>query len=69
MIRTALLAKEDVLFSFDSPPLDSTAAYFDRGPYKGKLWRILSLSPAGAFEAKARQAGTVAGATDSSGVG
>lgn len=69
MIRTVLLEKEDVLFDFDAPPLDSTAAYFDKGPYKGKLWKILRLSPAGAFEAKAWQAGRVAGASDASGVG
>jgi hypothetical protein len=60
------LVNEDVLFSFDSRPLDRSAAYFDKCPYKGKLWRILNLSPAGAFEAKARQAGRVGEESDSS---
>jgi len=69
VIRLALLANEDVLFSFDSPPLDGSAAYFDKGPYKGKLWRILDLSPAGTFAAKSRQAGRVAEESDSSTVG
>ena len=47
MIRTALLQSEEVLFDFGSPPLDG----WER--FRGKLWKILSLSPIGAFEAKA----------------
>ncbi len=66
MIRAALLANEDVLFGFDSPPLDGSPAYFDKGPYKSKLWRILKLLLDGAFEAKARQAGRTAEESDSS---
>jgi hypothetical protein len=48
MIRTALLQSEEVLFDFGSAaPLDG----WER--YRGKLWKILSLSTIGAFEAKA----------------
>src|ERR1035438_1238422 len=46
LIRTALLQSEEVLFGFGSPPLDG----WER--FRGNLWKILSLSPIGAFEAK-----------------
>ena len=50
MIRTALLQSEEVLFGFDGPTLDGWESY------RGKLWKILNLSPIGAFEAKAWRA-------------